>query len=99
MDCRKDLLLLSYSLPFKSDFLSQDNGKFIHPISGIFKLVAWKLSGVPSLREKFLRKLLKPSSQPSQDPLSKDMSVAGKVFVPGVNKMVSVPVIQLCIKY
>jgi hypothetical protein len=51
-----------------------------------------------SLKEEFLRKLQKPSSQPRQDPLTKDTNVAGKVFVPGVNKMVSIPVIQLFMK-
>ena len=87
-----------YRLPFKSDLLSQNKGKFIHHDPQVFNLVAWKLSGIPSLREDFLQLLLKPSSQQRQVPFSKDLSVAGEVFVPGENKMVSIPVIQLFIK-
>jgi hypothetical protein len=86
-----------YRLPFKSDLLSQNKGKFIHHDPKVFNLVAWKLSGIPSLREDFLHLLLKPSFQ-RQVPTSKELSVAGEVFVPWVNKMVSIPVIQLFLK-
>jgi hypothetical protein len=86
-----------YLQPFP-EMLSQDRRKLVHPDPKVFSLVAWKLSGVPSLRQEFLQVLQKPSSRPELNPLLKDMKLAGEISVPGVRNMVSVPVRLLSLK-
>jgi hypothetical protein len=87
-----------YQLPKMSNLLSQHKGRCLHPNPEIFHLVAWKLSGVPSLRKEFQQQLLKQSSQQRQVLRTKGMSVAGEIFVPGANKKVLIPVIQLSLR-
>jgi hypothetical protein len=84
-------------LPFPG-LLSQNKRKLVHPDPKVFKLVAWKLSREPSLRQEFLQVLQRPSCLPELNPHLKDMKLAGAIFVPGVNKMVSIPVRLLSLK-
>jgi hypothetical protein len=86
-----------YLLPFQG-LLSQNKKKLVHPDPAVFKLVAWKLSGDLSLRQEFLQVLQRPSCLPELNPLLKDMRLAGDIFVPGVNKMVPIPVRLLSLR-
>jgi ribonuclease HI len=84
-----------YRLPVVRDLVTQQAGTLLHHNPAELCLVAWRLSGKPSLREAFQQELLQPVWPPRVRQHIEPTSLAGHIFVSGVNREVIIPVLQL----
>jgi ribonuclease HI len=91
-----DLLVdYPYQLPVMRNLVTQDRGELVHHNPAELCLVAWLLSGIRSLREVFQRQLLTHVLPPKAKVPKEHTSLAGTIFVPGVNREVSIPILPL----
>jgi hypothetical protein len=91
-----DLLIdFPYHLPAMRNLVTQDKGTLLHHNPPEVCLTAWLLSGIPSLHEAFLRRLLQPVLPQRARALKEYTSLAGTIFVPGANRAVLIPILPL----
>jgi hypothetical protein len=87
-----------YRLPVMRNLVTQEGGSLLHHNPAELCLVAWRLSGIPSLREVFLSELQTPVSLQRVRTLKGPISQAGTIFVPGANVEVSIPLLHLSLQ-
>jgi ribonuclease HI len=91
-----DLLVdFPYRLPVMRNLVTQEKGLLLHDNPAQLCLVAWRLSGMPSLREAFLEELLQPVLPARVRQHTGHTSLAGTILVAGANRKVSIPVLPL----
>jgi hypothetical protein len=84
-----------YRLPVMKDIVTQQDGTLLHPNPGEFNLVAWLISGEPSLQKAFHDELSARAWPPRVNQLKRTTSLAGTISVDGVNSVISIPMNHL----
>lgn len=92
-------LLIDYPcrLPILTDLVTQDNRSHWHPNPAEFSLVGCLVSGIPTLQEAFQQRLLRHALPPENPVLSRTMTQAGSIFLPGVREPVLIPLCHLLV--
>ena len=91
-----DLLIdVPYRLPVLWNIVTQEQGTHLHHNPAELSLVAWLVSGIPSLHRAFLKGLQQRVWHPRVRVPTKTISQAGSVFLPGVQQRILIPINQL----
>lgn len=82
-------------LPLHPDLLTQQRGRLLHANPGDLCLVAWLISGEPSLPRAYQNRLRERLLHPGLSQPIKHTSVVGAITLDGVKERVLIPLLQL----
>jgi ribonuclease HI len=91
-----DLLIdVPYRLPVMRDIVSQQQGTHLHHNPAELSLVAWLISGMPSLRKAFQEELRRRVLPQGAIAHTGTTNQAGTIFLPGVQDRILIPMNHL----